>query len=185
MRRSMIVLAVLAATFSSSAGVAGARTGCAFSAKARLLRVVVSRGGIGIVQRRGNDIVVKEFLSRSQDCRGQVPTVHNTDKIKIIARGESFADVRIGGGGFAPGATREPDGASEIEIEGVSKDFLSSVTVVGSNHPDVLRYGLANGVPGVNLNPHAGDRDIDLTTRGPGGLVWIQGATAVNRSGSS
>jgi hypothetical protein len=39
-------------------------------------------------------------------------TVFNTDSIRI--RGD--LGVRLGGGGFAPGATPEADGAPEVEI---------------------------------------------------------------------
>jgi hypothetical protein len=71
---------------------------------------------LGEVTRSGERIVVREFLRRPSRCRGGIPTVLTTDTITVLAPA-NFVDVLLGGGPFAPGATSETDGASEIEIE--------------------------------------------------------------------
>jgi hypothetical protein len=112
--------------------------------------------------RKGDEIVVREFRERRTTCNGPRPTVFNTDTIRVLVRSDSSADLKLGGGPFAPGATREPDGASEIEVE-FSGPFILP-RVVGTRRADEFRWGPGGAHAGRNLNPRStGDEDVDVT----------------------
>jgi Ca2+-binding RTX toxin-like protein len=88
-------------------------------------------------------------------------TTANTDLIR--AQGGSPADFGFflgfdeRGGPFAPGATAEASGISEIEIEFLSRGFL---VFGGSTASSVIRLGSL----GANIN---GDDDVDVTLAAP------------------
>lgn len=152
----------------SSVPDASARMRCSYSgAPENLLTVTADRGALGEITRRGQEIVVRAFLERATPCGGGVPTVLNTDTIAVLPRGEDdFVDVLLGGGPFAPGATPETEGASEIEIEFRGRDAFGEVG--GTTRADEFHWGSgpANHA-GLNLNPlDAGDQDVDVTVRG-------------------
>jgi Ca2+-binding RTX toxin-like protein len=99
-------------------------------------------------------------------------TVTNTDKITVAgALGGQSARLDLANGGFAPGATAEATGTSEIEIEidllagGETASSQDVVSVSGTGAVDTLRLGTL----GVNVNA---DDDPDIT--GPsGGLATL------------
>lgn len=143
-----------------------AAIGCSYAgAPSRVLTVTVG-DAVGEIVRRGTQIAVGEQGEAAARCSGETPTVHNTDTIKVELGEVSFVDVDLGGGPFAPGATREPEGASEIEIE-LSVD-LGTAEVTGTAGDDEWHWGLGGANPGLNLNPaDAGDRDVDVRVVGP------------------
>ena len=156
---------------------AQARTSCGYAgAPARVLTVEVTGVGvIGEIRRQGHQIVVNEFLERAQPCAGGTPTVFNTDTIEVRLGRDSFADLRLGGGPFAPGATPEAEGASEIEVRVSGDDVLANV--VGTRGPDELRWGAAGATAGLNVNPGiARDRDVDVTIAGSDSFLVASGA---------
>jgi RTX calcium-binding nonapeptide repeat (4 copies) len=158
-------LLMLGASFAPAAS---ARMRCSYSgAPQNQLTVTADRGALGEITRRGQEIVVREFLARSSPCQGGIPTVLNTDTITVFPRGEEdFVDVLLGGGAFAPGATPETEGASEIEIEFEGREAFGEVG--GTGGADEFHWGPGPGNhAGLNLNPRdAGDQDVDVTLRG-------------------
>jgi hypothetical protein len=157
---------------------AAARMRCSYSgAPENLLTVTADREASGEIARRGQEIVVGELLERPSGCQGDVPTVLNTETISVSVRGDAFVDVLLGGGPFAPGATPETEGASEIEIESQGSDPFAHVR--GTTRGDEFHWGPGPGRfnPGLNLNPgDAGDRDVDVTVRGEFASLIADGA---------
>jgi Ca2+-binding RTX toxin-like protein len=90
-------------------------------------------------------------------------TVLNTDTVVVTGAGgaETFT-VDLSGGPFAPGASPEGSGASEIELEVDLGAGADKVVLQGTGGDDTYRLGSI----GINLN---NDNDADIT--GPGGGV--------------
>ena len=149
-------------------GPATARTRCSYEAAAKKLTVRADREAYAEVIRRGQEIVVRGLAGSPVACHGGVPTVLNSDSIRIVTRGDfDFVDLLLAGGPFAPGASPEPTGAPEIEVHYGGYDPLG--TVVGTAGADHFRWGPGGGKPGLNLNPDA-DTDVDVTVKGGGFL---------------
>jgi Ca2+-binding RTX toxin-like protein len=138
---------------------------CAYKgAPARVLTVTVG-DSVAQLRRRGTQIEVREQGEGIARCSGATPTVRNTDTMRIVLAEVSFVDLDLGGGAFAPGATREREGASEIEIE-LSVD-LGTADVYGTDGDDEWHWGPGGANPALNLNPRvAGDRDVDVRILG-------------------
>jgi hypothetical protein len=157
---------------------AEARMSCTYTgAPTNVLAVTATGESLGQITRRGQEIVVSEFLERPRACLGVTPTVLNTDTIRVRFRGSvASIDVRLADGPFAPGATPEAEGAPEIEIE-----FSGSVvfgTAIGSARADEFHWVSAGAHGGLNLNPGvASDQDVDVSVRGrPLALLVADGA---------
>ena len=105
--------------------------------------------------------------------------MRNTDTIRILARQDSSVDVLLRHGPFAPGATRERRGAPEIEIKmEFSRGFEGGIGgVMGTSYADEFHWGPGPAkYAGLNLNPgDAGDRDVDVTVRGPDTFLIAEG----------
>jgi hypothetical protein len=98
-------------------------------------------------------------------CSGGTPTVTSIDLIKVIGTPElpALVDISLAGGPFAPGASPEPDGSPEIEID-VEQVF--SVNVVGSEGSDGVSVGELDGLGAANLNAGTeASPDADLLAR--------------------
>ena len=132
---------------------------------------------VGLV--RTGDAIGFQLFGFGADCGGPEPTVFNTDTIRI--RTDSGLKiptviVDLSGGPFAPGATEEPDGESEIEfkVDFRSPRLASELWVWGAGRGagDDLRAGrVADGVA-VNLNASEAQPDPDVTAaRGTGLLL--------------
>ena len=160
------VAAVAGLALVSAAPGAQARLACSFSGPPEnLLTVTANKSSDSPeVIRRGAEIVVQKDLKPPTGCSGGVPTVLNTDSITFRLRG-GFPDayVMLAGGPFAPGATPEVEGASEIEIEIRGPGYIS---VYGTAGPDAFRWGPGSRYfGGLNLNPgESDDQDVDVTT---------------------
>ena len=161
---------------------AQARTSCSYlGAPANVLNVVVrdegaaDEGADAEIRRKGQEIIVNEFLERPQPCAGGTPTVLTTDTINVLLLGDlAFADVRLGGGPFAPGATPETMGAPEIEIRVTGEG--AHATVVGTSRADEFHWGPGGTNAGLNLNPRSvGDRDVDVTVADRGSFLIAEG----------
>lgn len=157
---------------------AQARTRCSYAGPPTNVLTVTVSGDLssGVIKRKGLEITANEFLARPRPCSGGTPTVLNTDTISVLLSPEALsADVRLDGGPFAPGATPETEGASEIEIQFSGADSIASI--VGTPRGDEFHWGPGGAHAGVNLNPRsAGDKDVDVTTRGQGTFLVAQGA---------
>jgi Ca2+-binding RTX toxin-like protein len=99
-------------------------------------------------------------------------TVTNTDAITFagLATGDETITIDLSGGPFAPGATAEGAGTSEIEFSGiVLGGGTDSLSIVGSSGADTVAFSSG----GVDLS---GDGDVDVTF-GVGGLGTIESFT--------
>jgi Ca2+-binding RTX toxin-like protein len=106
-------------------------------------------------------------------CSGGNPTVTNTDRISVLQNAKAeFGSVTIdeSAGPFAPGATPEADGTSEIEFGLNLPGRGSAVGVKGSDGPETIPFGmLPSGAPGTNLNAReepAASADADVEAPG-------------------
>jgi hypothetical protein len=118
-------------------------------------------------------------------CSGGTPTVTNTDHIGVVQSPKAeLGTVTIdeSAGPFAPGATPEADGTSEIEFGLNLPGRLSSVGVMGSDAPETILIGaLPSGAPGANLN--AGDEQpasADADVEAPGARYFIADSAGGN-----
>jgi hypothetical protein len=167
-RRALMLEAAAVASFVllalSSVADASARVRCSYSGPPQnLLTVTADRSGDSPeITRRGKEIVVREDREPPIACSGGVATVLNTDSITFLLRGGlPDASVLLAGGAFAPGATPEAEGVSEIEIE-----FRGQVwaVVYGTAGGDAFQWGPGSThQAGLNLNAgDAGDQDVDV-----------------------
>jgi hypothetical protein len=142
---------------------ASARMRCSYSCPPEnLLTVTADRDASGEITRSGLEIAVREFRGRPSRCQGGVPTVLNTDTIRVLPRGvATHVAVLLAGGPLEPGATPETEGASEIEIE--FRGDAPFGTVVGTSGADEFHWNLGGAGPALNFNPGtAGDQDVDV-----------------------
>jgi RTX calcium-binding nonapeptide repeat (4 copies) len=161
---------------------AEARTRCSYEGPpSNVLTVTVTGDALAQIGREGQQIVAGEYLERPRPCSGGVPTVLNTDTIKVLQGGnDAFADLNLDGGPFAPGATPETDGAPEIEVEFSGREAFS--TVVGTPRADEFHWGPGEAQAGLNLNPRsAGDEDVDVVTDSPSAFLNADGAAGKDR----
>jgi Ca2+-binding RTX toxin-like protein len=93
-----------------------------------------------------------------------VATVTTTDTVSFVgvATGNESLTIDLSGGPFAPGATVEGSGISEIEFSGIDLgDGTDSFAITGSSGPDIIGFSAA----GIDLN---GDGDVDVAFAGSG-----------------
>jgi len=156
----VVLLLGLAASFPPGAA---ARTTCSYAGAPRnVLTVTVKDDAVGEIRRRGLGIAVRGQDEPLSLCAGGAPTVLNTDTIKVVLVELSFVDIDLSGGPFAPGATLETEGASEIEIQ--ISSGLGVADIIGTPGDDEWHWGPGGANPGLNVNPReAGDQDVDIT----------------------
>jgi hypothetical protein len=128
--------------------------------------------GEAVLRRVGDQISVSEFLGPRINCHGS-PTVTNTDRVKIIAKGPlASVDINLSGGSFAPGATPDPGSSSEIEFT-IGEDGF--VFLHGGSEADHFRYMTAKGQSGLNLNAGPEDEDADVLVQDPEVNLIVEG----------
>lgn len=161
----IVALAAVLVAGMAVAASARANVSCAYAGpELNTLTVKVTGESNAIITRRGQEITAGEEDRPFRPCAGDVPTVTNTDTIKVLitGRGLPFIDVLLENGPLAPGATAEVEGASEIEI--VVDGPGLSVSVMGTPGDDEFHWGPGGTQLGLNLNPRDnGDTDVDLT----------------------
>jgi hypothetical protein len=177
-RASLLVGAMAAVPFLLSLSPqAEGRTRCSYGGPpTNLLTVTATGDALTEITRRGEEILVRGFRERPRTCSGGVPTVLNTDTIRVVMRG-LFAGgaLHLVGGPFAPGATAEAEGASEIEVAFSGRGNQGSV--VGTPRADEFHWAPAGARPGFNLNPSsAGDQDADVSVTNTFTPLIAQGA---------
>jgi Ca2+-binding RTX toxin-like protein len=145
---------------------ASALTRCSYEGAPENVLTVTTDGALAEITRRGQQIVVREYLERPRTCSGGVPTVFNTDTIRVLVDPGGFADLLLKNGPFLPGATPELEGSSEIEVEFIGDDIY--VAVDGTSSADQFEWGPGRDRhAGLNFNPGAaGDEDVDVTVEG-------------------
>ena len=103
-------------------------------------------------------------------------TVRNTDTIAITGNsGFTTVTISLANGPLAPGATKESNGKSEIELTVDAGDNAGDVFVQGGNRIDRLTFGAQK----VNLNGSEKPKDFDLLVSG--GAVLTGANTAFGR----
>ena len=157
-----------------SADSASRRATCSFSAAEHTL-TVRGRETILIKRQRASLVVIRPYEDGRPAiaCSGARATTRNTDTVEVrLARGINHLLLGFGKGRFAPGATREGDGSSEIEFEvtvlNEGRGSESWVELFSGRRSDHFRYGIKDGNVGINLNADETSPDIDLTVLGPG-----------------
>jgi Ca2+-binding RTX toxin-like protein len=125
---------------------------CTYSAATKTVTASAPAGTATLVVAAG-DI---RFGSTPGAC-GDATTA-NTDAIKVVGAAGTGEKVVIdqSGGAFAPGATAEAGGVSEIEVDINLGDASDQVVVIGTSGDDVL----AMGAKGAAVND---DSDVDVT----------------------
>jgi hemolysin type calcium-binding protein len=104
------------------------------------------------VLRAGSFIAVQDGTAVPRICTGPTgvrASVTNTDFVVIQGGGTTGTDRYIvdqRNGAFAPGATLEADGTSELETLIGTNDQPADLTVHGTNGHDTLRLGVGGGV---------------------------------------
>jgi Ca2+-binding RTX toxin-like protein len=135
----------------ASAAPASAAVRCHYSPPNRLLEVTATDAFTRVV--RVGDAIEIDDGQQLAKCTGPTPTVLDSDRVQITHTGSSADVIDLRGGPFSPGASLEPQGSPEIEIEYVGPTFLN---VRGTQAADRLSFGAG----GINLN---GDDDTDVT----------------------
>jgi Ca2+-binding RTX toxin-like protein len=121
------------------------------------------------ITRSGDSIAVKDlFTPTATSCSGGTPTVFNTDQVTVV--GGISTDISLSGGPFAPGASPDPDGSSEIQFAAVGDGI---VYVDGTAGRDVWAWGAPPpgggpplGFPSAALNTNFGvdgDQDVEVS----------------------
>jgi hypothetical protein len=105
-------------------------------------------------------------------CSGGMPTPENTDHVSVIqSPNAEFGSVTIdeSAGAFAPGATPEGDGSSEIEFGLNMPGRGASLGIKGADGPDSIQSGtMPSSATGVNLNAGAESSSPDVDVEAPG-----------------
>jgi hypothetical protein len=105
-------------------------------------------------------------------CAGGTPTNENINHVSVIqSPGAEFGSVTIdeSAGPFAPGATPEGDGSSEIEFGLNLPGRLSAVGIKGTVGSEAFQIGtLPSSAPGVNLNAQEDGASPDIDVEAPG-----------------
>jgi hypothetical protein len=180
LRRAALASAIACAVAALATPAADAAISCSYGElgppgpAGNVLAITTSTPELDVVavQRSADQIAVSDDATGTQvGCAGETPTVTNTDTILLAgANGTSLAiDER--GGPFAPGATDEGDGFSEIEFD---LDWEDGLLVVNSAPTgEGLSLGALPEGSGINLNPGseaAPDSDVN-----PGGVLSVVG----------
>lgn len=151
-------LAVAVLIGSALPAAAGEPDPCSFAGGT--LTIVLPSGGDGTLGRSGTAITLN-----GQPCGGA--TISTTDSISITIDTGTFITIDLSGGPFAPGATDEGDGSSEIEIDVTTVDEGPKLlSVTGSSVADFLAVDDLTDTLNLNLNTDEETPDNDVTMDG-------------------
>jgi len=133
------------------------------------LRLRGEKRSIAFVDISDNDGKLR--LGRVKDCKGpKKPRLNNIDAISIKVDRAAIAliSIRTEGAVLGPGATREDDGSSEIEIDAGDVAGFTSIQLGGSDD-SVRTEAIGDERVGINMTA-ALDADTDLRQPLSGGL---------------
>ncbi len=158
----LLVLAALAVAVPATAVVACVYGGGTAS-------VTLAQGDSATIVRSGAAIHVN-----GSAC--DTATVNNTDLIDVVATGvPTEVAIDLTGGQFAPGATDEGDGSSEIEFAVTFPSGSPTLRIVGTGGIDTIVVGAS----GINLNgAETTGVDADVTLTGLSAIVVNGGSGA-------
>jgi hypothetical protein len=140
---------------------------CTYNPTQKVASVVDSSGlsqlRIGV---NGNMIFTRDGGNAPLNCvgGGTVATTTNTDRIAVFAQSKSASDGVVldqARGAFAPGATPEADGNSEIEL--ALSGNSGHLSVFGTPGDDVMRVAGPFRAPSVSVLGFGSDEDDDVT----------------------
>ena len=160
-------LAVAVLTGSALPAAAGEPDPCSFAGST--LTVVVPSEHEGTLGRSGSAITFN-----GQPCGGATISTTDSIHVSVPSDAEAFFTIDLSAGPFAPGATDEQDGSSEIEIDVSTADQTPRLLIVeGSPFADFISVDdLADT---VNLNTDEAVPDIDVTLDQVYDLFMIDG----------
>jgi Ca2+-binding RTX toxin-like protein len=128
-------------------------TQCSYNESTKTVTASIASGGAATLVAVGGEI---RFGGAPVNCG--TATVTNTDSIVVngVAGSSERLTIDLSGGPFAPGATAEGTGVSEVEISLLLGDAADLVTVSGSTGSDTVTVG-AGGIA------FTADGDADVT----------------------
>jgi Ca2+-binding RTX toxin-like protein len=143
---------------------------CVFDEPTATVHIVIPETETAVLSRSGNAIHLDGLACGSA-------TVLNTDLVLFVddqigAPGRPNVTIDLRGGPFAPGATAEADGTSEIELWHDISSFPGAGTlrIVGGDGPDAIEVvtGLSEGMSGAWFDIDTGEGldgegDVDIT----------------------
>ena len=145
---------------------AGVPDPCSFAGGT--LTITLPSGADGTLGRSDTAITLN-----GQPCGGA--TVSTTDSISITIDTGTSITIDLSAGPFAPGATDEQDGSSEIEIDVATADQGAKLlSVTGSPFADFLAADDLTGT--LTLNTDEEVPDVDVTMEAAFDLFEIDGA---------
>ena len=160
---TLAVAVLIGSALPASAGVPDP---CSFAGGT--LTITLPSGADGTLGRSGTAITLN-----GQPCGGA--TVSTTDSISITIDTGTSITIDLSAGPFAPGATDEQDGSSEIEIDVATADQGAKLlSVTGSPFADFLAADDLTGT--LTLNTDEEVPDVDVTMEAAFDLFEIDGA---------
>ena len=170
-------LLALGASGPAQAQTQGAR--CIYVRETRELFVIINRippaaektgskapAGEAVIGRYDDEIAVLGGADEHRvTCSGGAPTVFNTDAIRVrrtagVDSAQLGLDLRQGL--LAPGATPEPDGTAEVELD-ADLGRRGLVVIAMTTGPDRVLLGKSGGAEAAELNGIEQIPDADLT----------------------
>ena len=161
---------------------------CTYNPTQKVASIVDSSGvsqlRVGV---NGNVIFSKDGGNAPINCVGGgiVATTTNTDRVAVFAQAKGASDGVVldqANGAFAPGATPEADGNSEIEL--VLSGQSGHLSVFGTPGDDVMRVSGPFRSPPVSFLDFGADEDDDVTfTASDVSLVGGDGADFLSGQG--
>jgi Ca2+-binding RTX toxin-like protein len=162
LRRVVLGAAVAGAAFGVVPALASASP-CTYDPVHKVATVVDASGvkqvRVGV---SGNLIFTQDGGNPAANCAGATTT--NTDRINVFAAAKGASDGVVldqAKGAFAPGATPEADGNSEIEI--ALNGQSGHLSVFGTPGNDVMRVRQGSRAPANNVLDFGPDDDDDVT----------------------
>jgi hemolysin type calcium-binding protein len=185
-RRAALVATLAGAALGATPALSSASP-CTYNPTTKTASVVDSSG---INQLRvgvdGNLIFTKDGGNLPLNCvgGGAVATTTNTDRVNVFAQAKGASDGVVLDqlrGAFAPGATPETDGSSELEL--AVNGQAGHVSVFGTPGDDVMRVGAdRSGASVMDLGPDL-DQDVTITAASDISLGGGDGADVLSGQG--
>jgi len=165
-RRAAIGAVLAGAAFGALPALAGASP-CTYDPTTKVAGVVDSSGvkqlRVGV---NGNLLFTQDGGNPAINCAGggAVATTTNTNRITVFAQAKGASDGVVldqSKGAFAPGASPEADGKSEIEL--ALSGQSGHLTVLGTPGDDVIRVGALERLATSGAIDFGPDEDDDAT----------------------
>ena len=183
-RRLALAAAIAGAAVGGVPALASAASSCSFDPGTKRATIIDGSGGADLRLFRFDRFI--EFAdgdAPAQACDGPTGFATNTTTDRIIVQGTSTSPgdgyiIDQSQGVFAPGATLESDGNSELEVQVRQLNGASArLTLIGTSGPDTVR------IAGSNAIALGTDSDIDENIFDANGGSYRASTIAVNGGG--